>query len=99
MSNPTTVEKPMDEIGTDLFDAIGKKWLSTIDRYSGYAWLKQLSGKHTAKITSKLSTIFNSLGWPKSMEDRNFGKSLESSAKPTPYSTNWHLHTIRNLTA
>ena len=24
----------------DLFEAIGKKWLATVDRYSGYAWLK-----------------------------------------------------------
>ena len=31
--------KPMDEIGMELFEAIGKKWLATVDRYSGYAWL------------------------------------------------------------
>ena len=66
-TNPTMVEKPMDEIRTELFDAIGKKWIATVDGYPGYAWLKQLNGKHTAKITNELSTIFNSFGWPKSI--------------------------------
>ena len=33
-TNPSSVKRPMDEIGTDLFDAIGKKWLATVDRYS-----------------------------------------------------------------
>ena len=28
----------MNEVGTDLFDAIGKKWIVLVDRYSGYAW-------------------------------------------------------------
>ena len=56
----------MDEIGTDLFDAIGKKWLASVDRYSGYAWLTQLHGTHTAKITKELSNILKSFGWPNS---------------------------------
>ena len=60
-------QKAADEIGTDLFDAVGKKWLATVDSYSGYAWLKQLAGRHTAKITEELSTIFNSFGWPKTI--------------------------------
>ena len=36
-TDPSSVKRPMDEIGTDLFDAIGKKWLATVDKYSGYA--------------------------------------------------------------
>ena len=36
-TNPTTVEKPMDEIGFDLFDGLGKKRLATVDCYLGYA--------------------------------------------------------------
>ena len=63
-SQTSSVKRPMDEIGTDLFDVIGKKWLATVDRYSGYAWLTQLTGTHTAKITNELSNIFNSFGWP-----------------------------------
>ena len=33
------------------------------------------------------------------MEDLNFDKSLESYAKPTPYSMNWPAHTTRNPAA
>ena len=66
-TDPSSVARPMDEIGTDLFDAIGKKWLATVNCYSGYAWLTPLTGKHTAKITAELAKIFNSFGWPKSI--------------------------------
>ena len=45
-TNPGLVARPMDEIGTDLFDAIGRKWLATVDRYSGYAWLTPLTNTH-----------------------------------------------------
>ena len=34
--NPSTIEKPMDEIGTNLFNMVVKKWLATVDQYSGY---------------------------------------------------------------
>ena len=77
----------MDEIGTDLFDAIGKKGLATVDRYSWYAWLIQLNGTHTAKITKELSTIFNSFGWPKSIRTdgelqylQEFGEFCETNS-------------------
>ena len=66
-TNRGSVARPMDEIGTDLFDAIDRKWLATVDRYSGYAWLTSLTGTHTANITAELSNIFNSFGWPKSI--------------------------------
>ena len=59
-TDPRSVARPMDEIGTDLFNAIGKKWLATVDRYSGYTWLAHLTGTDTAKITTELSKIFNS---------------------------------------
>ena len=81
-TNPGSV----NEIGTDLFFAIGKKWLATVDRYSGYAWLTQLHGTHTAKITKELSNIFNSF------------HSL-TFAKITPYNTNCHSPTTRNTMA
>ena len=57
----------MFEINTDLFNAIGRKWLATVGCYSTYAWVKQLTGTHTAKIIEELSTIFNSFGWPKTI--------------------------------
>ena len=66
-TDPSSVEQPMDEIGTHLFDVICKKWLAIVDRYSGYAWLTQLNSTHTAKITKELFNIFNSFGWPNSV--------------------------------
>ena len=34
---PSEAAEPMRQVGTDLFDAIGKKWIVLVDRYSGYA--------------------------------------------------------------
>ena len=87
-TDPSSVERPMDEIGTDLFDAIGKKWLATVDRYSGYEWLTHLTGTHTAKITAELAKIFNLLAGENPSERTvvpNSGKSSPTSANPTPY--------------
>ena len=35
---PSEAAEPMRHVGTDLFEAIGKKWIVLVDRYSGYAW-------------------------------------------------------------
>ena len=34
-TNPIMVDRHMDEIDTDLFDGIGRKWLATVYQYSG----------------------------------------------------------------
>ena len=39
---PSEAAEPMRHVGTDLFDAIRKKWIVLVDRYSGYAWTQQL---------------------------------------------------------
>ena len=57
----------MRHIGTDLFDAIGKKWIVLIDRYSGYAWTHQLRRTDTATVTAQLSTWFTEYGWPSTL--------------------------------
>ena len=54
----------MRHVGTDLFDAIGKKWIILVDRYSGYAWMHQLRRTDTATVTKQLSTWFTEYGWP-----------------------------------
>ena len=51
-------------VGVDLFDAIGKKWLVMVDRYSGYAWLAELNRTCTAKLTGQLTSWFTEYGWP-----------------------------------
>ena len=48
-ASPRTMT-PMRHIAMDLFDALGKKWLVMVDRFSGYAWLGQLKSTTTAKI-------------------------------------------------
>ena len=48
----------------DLFDAIGKKWLVLLDRYSGYAWKAELNKTCTSKVTGQLKSWFTEYGWP-----------------------------------
>ena len=32
---PSEAAEPMRHVGMDLFDAVGKKWIDLVDRYSG----------------------------------------------------------------
>ena len=61
---PSTAKTPMKHVGMDLFDAIGKKWLTMVDRYSGYAWVAQLNTTTTKKIIETLEGWFYEFGWP-----------------------------------
>ena len=61
---PSTALGPMHSVGMDLFDADGKKWLVMVDRYSGYAFLKQLHLTTTAKIINAVRDWFMDYGWP-----------------------------------
>ena len=36
---PSKATTPMKHVATDLFDAMGKMWLTLVDRYSGYGWV------------------------------------------------------------
>ena len=54
----------MNEVGTDLFDAIGKKWIVLVDRYLGYAWTHELKRTDTATVIGQLSDWFTKVGWP-----------------------------------
>ena len=54
----------MKHVGMDLFDAVGKKWLTMVDRYSGYAWVAQLNTTTTKKIIETIEGWFYEYGWP-----------------------------------
>ena len=54
----------MKYVGTDLFDAIGKKWIVLVDRYSGYAWTEELRRTDTTTVTEQLADWFTEFGWP-----------------------------------
>ena len=57
---------PRNDLGIDLFDALGKKWLAVGCRYSGYAWLSQLRKTATASVLESLENLFLEYGYPSS---------------------------------
>ena len=54
---PSEAAEPMRHVGTDLFDAVGKKWIVLVDRYSGYAWTHKLKTVSYTHLT--LPTIYS----------------------------------------
>ena len=48
---------PMRHIAMDLFDALGKKWLAMVDRYSAYAWLEKQIKKHGENIGNHTNVV------------------------------------------
>ena len=64
IKQPSSALFPMNEVGTALFDAIGKKWIVLIDRYSGYAWTQELRRTDTTTVTGQLADWFTEFGWP-----------------------------------
>ena len=64
IAQPSSALYPMNEVGTDSFDAIGKKWIVLVDRYSGYAWKHELRRTDTATVVGQLSDWFKEVGWP-----------------------------------
>ena len=57
-------EYPMEAVSTDLFDALGSKYLVTMDRYSGYIFVDKLTQISTSDITGILNRIFTEYGFP-----------------------------------
>ena len=64
IAQPSSALYPMNEVRTDLFDTIGKKWIFLVDRYSGYAWTHELKRTDTATVVGQLSDWFTEVGWP-----------------------------------
>ena len=54
----------MEAVSTDLFDALGSKYLVTMDRYSGYIFVDKLTQISTSDITGILNRIFTEYGFP-----------------------------------
>ena len=63
---PSAAKLLMNDLGVDLFDALGKKWLAVVCRFSGYAWLSQLKKTTTASVLESLENLFLEYGYPKS---------------------------------
>ena len=64
---PSAAKLPMNGLGVDLFDALGKKWLDVVCRFSSYAWLSQLRKTTTASDLESLEIFFLEYGYPNSI--------------------------------
>ena len=64
---PSAAQSPMNDLGIDLFDTLGKKWLAVLCRFSGYTWLSQLQKTTTASVLESLENLFLEYGYPSSI--------------------------------
>ena len=61
---PSAAKLPMNDLGVDPFDALGKKWLAVVCRFSGYAWLSHRKKKTTtASVLESLENLFLEYGY------------------------------------
>ena len=56
---------PMDQVGLDLFDCAGKKYLICVDQWSGFPIFTRLGSLTTSAVIKHLESWFNVLGWPR----------------------------------
>ena len=66
-TTPSAAKLPLNDLGIDLFDTFGTKWLAIVCRYSGYAWLSQLQKTTTASVLESLEDLFLEYGYPSSI--------------------------------
>ena len=57
----------MEKTAVDLFALEGSTYLVMVDRYSGYPWVKRLTGTTTKSVTDQLDTWFSDHGYPKTI--------------------------------
>ena len=62
---PTDAGAPMEELGVDYFDALGRNWLVAVDRYSGYAWTAKITKATTENTLTQLVAWLDKFGLPK----------------------------------
>ena len=54
---PSSTKQPIEEVATDLYDIIGKDWLVTVYRFSGYIWTHQLRRTCTKDVTDHMLNL------------------------------------------
>ena len=57
-------ERPMEQVGVDLFEFQGRDYLAMIDRYSGFLFFHKLKSTVTKTIITVLTKYFCDWGWP-----------------------------------
>jgi hypothetical protein len=60
----TEASGPMAKVGSDLFQLDGKNYLVVKCSYSGWIWMAELKSTVTSSITSRMTSWFNTFGWP-----------------------------------
>ena len=75
----------MERISVDLFESGGNKYLSVLDRYSGFPFAAKLTTTTTAMVIRELLKIFAQFGFPEIIRSDNgpqfrqeFGEFCES---------------------
>ena len=70
-NSPSSAKEPMASIGIDIVDAIGKKWLAVVCRFSGYARLIGLKKLTQAAVIEHLIKLFHEFGFPRAIRSVN----------------------------
>ena len=81
---PIAAKYPMERISVDLFDSGGIKYLSIIDRFSGFPFAAKLSSTTTSAITKELLKIFTQFGFAEVIRSDNgpqFRQEFDSFCK------------------
>lgn len=55
---------PMTNVGIDLFDALGKKYLVMVDRFSGYLFVSKVKNSSTSTVINVILKWFYDFGFP-----------------------------------
>ena len=97
ITRPSTAKYPMNHVGTDLFDAIGKKWSVLADRYSGYAWASELKCTDMATVVDSSPIGSRKLAGQRASDPTeghsSAQNSLCSAASPASNMSSPHLTT------
>ena len=92
----------MNELGSDLYDAIVKSWLVLVDRYSEYTWNAHLRDKCTSSVSAQLQSRFTEYGAGLTKyaqtADRHTEENSPRSAATTASNMSYAQHTTQRAT-
>ena len=83
---PIPGSRPMERMSVDLFESRGGKYLSIIDRSSGFPFAAKLLSTTTTAVTKELMKIFAQLGFADVIRSDNgpqFWQEFDDFCKPT----------------
>ena len=78
---PIPASRPMERISVDLFESGGNKYLSVLDRYSGFPFPAKLTTTTTAMVIRELLKIFAQSGFPEIIGSDNGPQFMQESGE------------------